>query len=514
MKYFLLSYFLFFQLISFSQKAENKYELLFTKTYNLMKDDEYYKAIQVIDSTLIEIEKSKGPIEEKAKFFTLKAAVYENMYENELSNKYNLEAMQLFDSINSEYYYSWTYSILVGNYMYQKNYKEFYKNLPIIKKILKDDFLIFYIYEMELRALYNQKKYDELLAIVDVMIVKLKNTKHNSPAFSKETYNYKSIYNILKAFSFFETKQYNKASALLNKLTNINFNDLFWLDEDALKFEPKIYQYKLEILLKNKQYDSLAYYYNKYTIKNENLFLFTKKRINKNKKILNEILNDEKKILKKNLSLKIQKQQYKNRLYLIVSLIGLITLLIYVYFRNKHSILVLKNNTEINKLNSELLLNNAELKKKNLKNQELINFNERNIFSKTVQISTIRDKIKKITSYLNKLTSDEVLINNSHLFKVENELETIITENDIWTEFKIQFEKIRPNFFKDLKTINPNLTVNDLKHCAYIITNLKVKEVANLIYISHRSVETARYRLRKKLYLEKNTKLYDFLNNL
>ena len=107
-----------------------------------------------------------------------------------------------------------------------------------------------------------------------------------------------------------------------------------------------------------------------------------------------------------------------------------------------------------------------------------------------------------------------MLINNSHLFKVENELETIITENDIWTEFKIQFEKIRPNFFKDLKAINPNLTVNDLKHCAYIITNLKVKEVANLIYISHRSVETARYRLRKKLYLEKNTKLYDFLNNL
>lgn len=68
MKYFLLSYFLFFQLISFSQKAENKYELLFTKTYNLMKDDEYYKAIQVIESTLIEIEKTKGLIEEKQNF--------------------------------------------------------------------------------------------------------------------------------------------------------------------------------------------------------------------------------------------------------------------------------------------------------------------------------------------------------------------------------------------------------------------------------------------------------------
>jgi len=68
MKYFLLSYFLFFQLISFSQKAENKYELLFTKTYNLMKNDEYYKAIQVIESTLIEIEKTKGLIEEKQNF--------------------------------------------------------------------------------------------------------------------------------------------------------------------------------------------------------------------------------------------------------------------------------------------------------------------------------------------------------------------------------------------------------------------------------------------------------------
>ena len=56
--------------------------------------------------------------------------------------------------------------------------------------------------------------------------------------------------------------------------------------------------------------------------------------------------------------------------------------------------------------------------------------------------------------------------------------------------------------------------MNDLKHCAYIVTNLNVKEVANLIHISPRSVETARYRLKKKLNIGKDVKLTNFLNNI
>ena len=68
--------------------------------------------------------------------------------------------------------------------------------------------------------------------------------------------------------------------------------------------------------------------------------------------------------------------------------------------------------------------------------------------------------------------------------------------------------------FKILKDKHPNLTPNDLKLCVYLRLNLSSKEIAPLLNISHRSVEIKRYRLRKKLDLEHDINLNDYLINL
>jgi DNA-binding NarL/FixJ family response regulator len=41
--------------------------------------------------------------------------------------------------------------------------------------------------------------------------------------------------------------------------------------------------------------------------------------------------------------------------------------------------------------------------------------------------------------------------------------------------------------------------------------NLSTKEIANLSHVTTRAVEMSRYRLRKKLSLDKETNLIDFL---
>jgi len=44
--------------------------------------------------------------------------------------------------------------------------------------------------------------------------------------------------------------------------------------------------------------------------------------------------------------------------------------------------------------------------------------------------------------------------------------------------------------------------------------DLSTKEIAQLMNISYRGVEVARYRLRKKLDLDRNDNLVDFLRRL
>ena len=50
--------------------------------------------------------------------------------------------------------------------------------------------------------------------------------------------------------------------------------------------------------------------------------------------------------------------------------------------------------------------------------------------------------------------------------------------------------------------------------CAYLRINLSTKEIAPLMNISVRGVEISRYRLRKKLSLDGNDNLIDFMMNV
>jgi DNA-binding CsgD family transcriptional regulator len=100
------------------------------------------------------------------------------------------------------------------------------------------------------------------------------------------------------------------------------------------------------------------------------------------------------------------------------------------------------------------------------------------------------------------------------LFK---EMQKAIDENlessHDWEKFKLHFENVHPKFFERLSKQVPNITVNDLKNCAYIKMNLSVKEVAVLMNITPKSAKMNRYRLKKKLSLGEDDSLLRFIQN-
>jgi tetratricopeptide (TPR) repeat protein len=83
-----------------------------------------------------------------------------------------------------------------------------------------------------------------------------------------------------------------------------------------------------------------------------------------------------------------------------------------------------------------------------------------------------------------------------------------------WKAFEEQFTKIYPVFFEKLRSINPKITIQDLKICAYHRMNLSTKEIASLIGLTPRAVQTSRYRLRKKLTIPEDTDFQVFINEL
>ena len=86
--------------------------------------------------------------------------------------------------------------------------------------------------------------------------------------------------------------------------------------------------------------------------------------------------------------------------------------------------------------------------------------------------------------------------------------------NDNWEKFENNFNMVYDDFMKVLTARFPDLKINDRKLCAYLRMGLSSKEMASLLNMPVRSIETARYRLRKKLNMTGGENLTEFIQNI
>lgn len=83
-----------------------------------------------------------------------------------------------------------------------------------------------------------------------------------------------------------------------------------------------------------------------------------------------------------------------------------------------------------------------------------------------------------------------------------------------WEDFRIRIEKATPQLLSRLKARCPSLSEKELRLCVYIRTGLTTKEIASMNNVLPETINTARYRLRKKLDLPKELSLEDFLRSV
>lgn len=100
----------------------------------------------------------------------------------------------------------------------------------------------------------------------------------------------------------------------------------------------------------------------------------------------------------------------------------------------------------------------------------------------------------------------------SILRSIEQTLDTFLNLDD--NTFEIQIDEMHQEFFGKLRVQFPDLTLYDLRLCAYLKLGLDTKEIANLLNIKPSSVYISRSRLRKKLDMGDDDDLHAYLNKL
>ncbi|MGL1886950.1 MAG: LuxR C-terminal-related transcriptional regulator [Reichenbachiella sp.] len=86
--------------------------------------------------------------------------------------------------------------------------------------------------------------------------------------------------------------------------------------------------------------------------------------------------------------------------------------------------------------------------------------------------------------------------------RIVKEIDLEIEDHDYWDKFEHQFNKSHNNFLERFKQAHPDLSKRELRICAYLRMGLGNPEISGLMNVTVRTIETSRYRIRKKIALE------------
>lgn len=106
---------------------------------------------------------------------------------------------------------------------------------------------------------------------------------------------------------------------------------------------------------------------------------------------------------------------------------------------------------------------------------------------------------------------DEVSVLKQKLNNASEELLELARKNN--SAFLFRFREIYPEFTRNLLEKHPDITDSELWLSALIFLNLSSKEIAECMFITHRSVQTKKNRLRKKLDIPSETDLQRYFRS-
>ena len=165
------------------------------------------------------------------------------------------------------------------------------------------------------------------------------------------------------------------------------------------------------------------------------------------------------------------------------------------------SLVSLRLNFNLEKEKSKKIFNEKLIVENDLNHKKIELLNKSNFISqRNKNLNYLLESVEDNKSN----SSSQLRLRIKHLLRTEN-------LND---RFENHFEDVYPGFFKSLIKYSNKFTQNDLRFCAYLKMNLSTDEIAKLTSISIRTVESKKYRVKKKLNIRKDQSLTGFIHSI
>ncbi|PCE63805.1 tetratricopeptide repeat protein [Sediminicola luteus] len=186
---------------------------------------------------------------------------------------------------------------------------------------------------------------------------------------------------------------------------------------------------------------------------------------------------------------RLTKSLYAGGMFTFVSVSGLL----FFGFRQR-----IKKNRIAREKKEALLQKEIDHKKKELASQTL------HLVQKNTFIQELKENLENLKNSPEKFKMEFRRI--VMLLKKEN-----ASDRD-WEVFKSYFSEVHNDFDQKIKTLCPDITEKEIRLSAFLRMNLSTKEIAATLNVLPDSILKSKYRLKKKLGLDKDQDLGQFLN--
>jgi ligand-binding sensor domain-containing protein/DNA-binding NarL/FixJ family response regulator len=187
-------------------------------------------------------------------------------------------------------------------------------------------------------------------------------------------------------------------------------------------------------------------------------------------------------------------------------LISAIVLSVYVYQDRKFQ----STRLQLVEMEKELLKSRAaELEVKTEKQKAELSFQLLKTSSRLELLKGFKDRLIKESQ--KKGLASEVM---QFLKSLTRELNRELQSENYWDHFERNYRELHEEFSANLKKTYPDLTKGEIRLSYLLRQKMSNKEVANVLNVSPAAVEKAKYRLKKKLGIDKGSSLDNFIQDL
>ncbi|MDE6715197.1 MAG: hypothetical protein K2J74_01815, partial [Muribaculaceae bacterium] len=154
-----------------------------------------------------------------------------------------------------------------------------------------------------------------------------------------------------------------------------------------------------------------------------------------------------------------------------------------------------------------------KLEQENLRNE--LNHKSQEIMNALVSLAHKNEILTNLKTELQQISRKYASVPDlkKSILALQSSIDVSMLPDKVFKRMEEEFDLMHNDFTKRLRARYPDLSKSEILMCCYLSMDLSTKEIAPLLNISVRGVETMRYRIRRKFGLGREDSLNEFLLN-